>query len=247
MATKKESKSDAQENGRKVIVSKNGPYLVSGNIPLDKEIIVTDKNGVPTGWEKSDRFPDKENYALCRCGQSKIKPYCDGTHARAGFDGTETASREPYAYQAAEIEGPGLNMTDAQDLCAGLQFCHRAGGVWGLVEKTDDPEARKIVTEVTGNCASGRLVAWDRESGEPIEPRLEKSISVVEDPGKGVSGPIWVKGCIPVESADGKKYEPRNRVSLCRCGRSSNKPYCDGTHISAGFSDGDKSLDRGAD
>jgi CDGSH-type Zn-finger protein len=242
-ATRKESKSGTSSAGRKIVVSKNGPYLVSGNVPLAKEIIITDNDGTPAEWEKGDPFPDQENYALCRCGGSKSKPYCDGTHARIGFNGTETASRKPYLDQAEEFEGPGLNMTDARDLCAGLQFCHRAGGVWGLVEETDDPKIRKIVTEVTGNCASGRLVACKKDSGKPIEPRLEQSIGIVEDPGKGVSGPISVKGGIPVEAADGTEYEVRNRVTLCRCGRSSNKPFCNGTHISIGFSDGDKSIE----
>ena len=43
-------------------------------------------------------------------------------------------------------------------------------------------------------------------------------------------GPIWVRGGIPVASADGKTYEVRNRLTLCRCGRSANKPFCDGSH-----------------
>ncbi|MCJ7713336.1 CDGSH iron-sulfur domain-containing protein, partial [Candidatus Bathyarchaeota archaeon] len=57
-----------------------------------------------------------------------------------------------------------------------------------------------------------------------------------------VSGPIWVKGGVIVESSDGTSYEVRNRQTLCRCGKSENKPFCDGTHIKAGFNDGDKSL-----
>lgn len=50
-------------------------------------------------------------------------------------------------------------------------------------------------------------------------------------------GPLWVRGGIPVESSDGATYEVRNRVTLCRCGRSSNKPFCDGTHKGVGFRD----------
>ncbi len=41
-----------------------------------------------------------------------------------------------------------------------------------------------------------------------------------------------------VKSATGKTYERRNRVTLCRCGRSVNKPFCDGSHLP--FRDGDK-------
>jgi hypothetical protein len=89
-----------------------------------------------------------------------------------------------------------------------------------------------------GNCPSGRLVAWDRESGEAVEPDWPQSIGLVEDPSKGVSGPLWVRGGIQVEGADGQSYEVRNRQTLCRCGHSGNKPFCDGSHMAIGFQDG---------
>jgi CDGSH-type Zn-finger protein len=53
-----------------------------------------------------------------------------------------------------------------------------------------------------------------------------------------------VKGGVAVESADGEAYEARNRVTLCRCGRSNNKPFCDGTHVDVRFNDGDESLKK---
>jgi hypothetical protein len=82
-----------------------------------------------------------------------------------------------------------------------------------------------------GDCPSGRLVAWDKQAGQPVEPALSPSIGLVQDPTKGVSGPLWVRGGIAVESADGEVYEARNRQTLCRCGASRNKPFCDGSHI----------------
>jgi CDGSH-type Zn-finger protein len=54
---------------------------------------------------------------------------------------------------------------------------------------------------------------------------------VTENPPGGAEGPLWVKGGIPVEAADGFEYEKRNRVTLCRCGRSGHKPFCDGSHL----------------
>jgi CDGSH-type Zn-finger protein len=51
-------------------------------------------------------------------------------------------------------------------------------------------------------------------------------------------GPLLVRGGIPVESEDGRPYEVRNRVTLCRCGHSRNKPFCDGTHDQIGFREG---------
>jgi hypothetical protein len=81
------------------------------------------------------------------------------------------------------------------------------------------------------------LVTWDLTSREAIEPEFPPSIALVEDPHQGVSGPLWVRGGIEVIAADGTPYELRNRVTLCRCGQSNNKPFCDGTHASVGFSD----------
>jgi hypothetical protein len=56
-------------------------------------------------------------------------------------------------------------------------------------------------------------VVWDKK-GRTIEPKFERSIGLVEDPQEGMRGPIWVRGGIPVESADGSTYEIRNRVQI---------------------------------
>jgi CDGSH-type Zn-finger protein len=225
----------------KVTVTKNGPYIVSGKLPLAKEIIVVGKEGEPETWKTGEKYPLEENCALCRCGASKNKPYCDGTHIKRHFDGKETASRLLYFEQAEKTVGPALQLTDAESLCAAARFCHRGEGTWNLVEKSDDAKAKQIVIESACNCPSGRLVVWDK-AGNPMEPKLEPSIGIVEDPQKKVSGPLRLKGNIPLESADGTMYELRNRVTLCRCGKSGNKPFCDGKHIKAKFSDGDESL-----
>jgi hypothetical protein len=71
----------------------------------------------------------------------------------------------------------------------------------------------------------------DRETGKTIEPDLEKSIVIIEYPPRGEHGPLWVRGGIPVISADGEPYEVRNRVALCRCGKTQNQPFCDGSHV----------------
>jgi CDGSH-type Zn-finger protein len=216
----------------KIKISKNGPYLVSGGIPLSEQIICIDSEGQCHGWREGKKYPSQENYALCRCGHSQRKPFCDGTHMKIHFDGTETASRQPYLEQANEIDGPGLKLTDAQDFCASARFCHRAGGIWKLTKQSDDPEDKQKAIEEAGDCPSGRLVVWEK-NGEAIEPKFEPSIGLVEDTQAGVMGPIWVRGGIPIESADGTTYEIRHLVTLCRCGKSANKPFCDGSHLSS--------------
>ena len=99
-----------------------------------------------------------------------------------------------------------------------------------LVPKSNDPQARKIACEETRDCPSGRLIVEDKVSKELIESKVAQSIAALEDPAVGVNGPLWVKGGIPIESASGKKYRIRNRVTLCRCGKSANKPFCDSSH-----------------
>jgi CDGSH-type Zn-finger protein len=220
-----------------VVVSKNGPYLVTGGVPLARQTIITDREGGSEEWRESDPFPAQASYALCRCGHSHNKPFCDGTHNKVRFDGTETASRAPYREQAQLLEGPELALSDAQGLCAFARFCDPNGQVWSQVQGTQDPEVRAMFVRQVNNCPSGRLVAWDRASGQAIEHRLSVSIGVVEDPSQEVSGPLWLRGGIPVQSADGFAYEVRNRQTLCRCGASKNKPFCDGSHATVKFRD----------
>jgi CDGSH-type Zn-finger protein len=229
MTSKKENANGTPKDVLKIKVSKNGPYLISGDIPILKQIITLDSEGTPIEWRAGTEYPSQK-CALCRCGQSKNKPFCDGTHLKVGFDGTETASQESYLNQPEEINGPAIKLIDVQELCASARFCHRAGGIWNLVPQSGDPETRRIVLEEAGDCPSGRLMVWGKKTKKTIEPEFEKSIGLIEDPAVGVSGPIWVRGGIPVESADGKTYKVRNRVTLCRCGKSSNKPFCDSSH-----------------
>jgi CDGSH-type Zn-finger protein len=220
----------------KITIAKDGPYLVSGGVPLAKQHIVTNDRGESIEWREGESFPERDSYALCRCGQSGKKPFCDGTHKKVGFDGTETASRAPYAAQAKRYDGPEMSLLDAEPLCAFARFCDPEGQVWNLVQQTDQPRARQLVVHEAGHCPGGRLTALSK-AGQALEPQLQPSIGLVEDTARGESGPIWVRGGIPVQSADGTTYEVRNRVTLCRCGASSNKPFCDGSHASIHFND----------
>ena len=174
---------------------------------------------------------------LCRCGHSGNKPFCDETHADIGFDGAETADNTPYMDQAETFDGPTMVLTDAESFCAFARFCDPDGQVWDLIRETDKQDARDKVRHRLGHCPSGRLIAWEKAENAPLEPQFQPSLGLVKDPQMEVSGPIWVRGGIAVEGADGTRYEVRNRVTLCRCGGSGNKPFCDGTHASIKFKD----------
>ncbi len=215
----------------KITVSKNGPYIVTGGIPLSQQEICNDDEGYCRTWREVKRYPMQEQYALCRCGQSKNKPFCDGTHLKVNFNGTETAGNEPYLHHLRFIRGQELELADYEGLCVHARFCMRAGGIWSLTERSGDTNAKNTAIEEACNCPSGRLVVKDRKTGRVIEPELEKSIVVIENPARGEQGPLWVRGGIPVISGDGKRYTVRNRLTLCRCGKSRNKPFCDGSHI----------------
>src|SRR5271169_409949 len=216
--------------GAKIEVTKDGPYLVSGGLPLGEQWIETNAEGESLDYREGKTYPPAQQYALCRCGHSGNKPFCDGTHKKVSFDGAETASRVPYIERAQTIEGPTMLLTDVENLCAFARFCDPKGQVWNLVQQADSPKTRKLVEHEAGHCPSGRLVVWDRATGEAIEPKFEPSIGLIEDTAKKISGPIWVRGGIPVVSVDGETYEVRNRITLCRCSRSANKPFCDGSH-----------------
>src|SRR5271156_2591120 len=127
----------------RVVVTKDGPYLVSGDVPLSKRTIVTDEEGGSEAWEESAPFKSQKAYALCRCGHSKSKPFCDGAHTKVGFDGTETAGREPYLKTVNAIEGATMFLADAEYLCAFGRFCDPTGKVWAQVVQSDDPALRE--------------------------------------------------------------------------------------------------------
>lgn len=218
----------------KIKILRDGPYIVSGNIPLSEKIIIQ-KNEVNEYKEGRD-LPQSEEYALCRCGQSKTAPFCDGSHIKTGFIGTETASKDNYEDRAELLKGPGIDLLD-DNRCAFARFCHKEDGrVWELTLSSDDPKYKEEAIEAACDCPAGRLVALDK-TGKVIEPDYDSSIQITQDPEKESSAGIFVKGNIPIESSDGQTYEIRNRVALCRCGKSENKPFCDARHVKIKFSD----------
>ncbi|WKY44289.1 CDGSH iron-sulfur domain-containing protein [Eubacteriaceae bacterium ES2] len=219
----------------KIIILADGPYLVQGGIRLSEKII-RKKDGSYV-LEEGRTLPQRERYSLCRCGHSKNPPFCDGQHGNCAFDGQETASMDAFADRADKLEGPDLILLD-DHRCALARFCHRkSGSAWELVKKSDDAFLKSEAIRAAVECPAGRLVAVDK-NGQAYEDQAEPEIIILQDPEKKVSGGIFVKGRIEVVAASGKSYEIRERITLCRCGKSTNKPFCDAKHIREGFCDG---------
>ena len=215
-------------------ITKNGPYMVFGVSEIAEKVILGDSKGISVEYGDGEVFEVKsDQVALCRCGHSKNAPFCDGAHAVAGFDGAETASFEPLRIGAEAIEGPNLTLLDNENFCAYARFCDAKGRIWNLVQVGDKNTDKQAIKE-SNLCPAGRFIIYDRE-GNVIEEKLSASIGVIEDSILKISGPLWVKGNIRVESESGKSYEIRMKQTLCRCGESSNKPFCNGAHASMKF------------
>ena len=211
-------------------VSEDGPYVVSAGVPLRRRSPVTSERGEPVAWRSGEVLADgsdPDGYALCRCGGSSDKPFCDGTHAD-GFDGAEAAPTDAYADRARDYPGTGADVHDDRGICSHAGFCAtKARNVWKMTQQSDDTDVRSQMVAMVERCPSGALT-WSAD-GEAVEPAVPVQVSVVPD------GPLVVTGAPVVSRADGQPIESRNRMALCRCGRSSIKPLCDGTHQKVGF------------
>lgn len=220
---------------QKIRIIKDGPYRVTGAVPL-RERIITKSGQTEVVFQEGRILPQNEAYSLCRCGKSRKAPFCDGTHRAINFDGTETASRKPFAERASRICGPTMDVLD-DGRCAFARFCHSDRGKIGrLIRSPEGPEDDAAALKCVQECPAGRLVAYDKD-GHELEPELEPEIALVKDPENAVCGPIYVQGRIPLEAADGTLYEVRNRYTLCRCGTSGIKPFCDARHVAAKFTE----------
>lgn len=155
---------------------------------MEEKIIISGKDG--NEYKNGRLLPQAEQYALCRCGRSKHKPFCDRQHYKIHFDGSETASREPFLNQAVTYAGPEIELKDVEELCAFSRFCHLKGSnVWKL---TEGPDSMEDAIKAACDCPAGRLVVWDKKTGQSIEPAYQPSIVLLQDPSRNCSGPIWV-------------------------------------------------------
>jgi CDGSH-type Zn-finger protein len=206
-------------NAKPTITCKNdGPYVVSG---LDD---LRDPNG------KS--IPTKPTVALCRCGRSSSKPFCDGTHTKIGFDDTKQPDRVPD--RCKTYTGKDIAIHDNRALCAHAGICTDSlSAVWRMHQSPwIDPDAADVtaIIDIIRKCPSGALsytitgVKQHDPSGAPVIQATK-------------NGPYKVTGGVELEGQEWGDGASQENFTLCRCGASKNKPFCDGAHWDAEFRD----------
>jgi CDGSH-type Zn-finger protein len=196
--------------------AENGPYLVKN--------VKTFKNS------KDEPIETKETMALCRCGTSNDKPFCDGTHSSINFSGENLNKEEA---TTDNYEGKEITIHDNRKICAHAAICtDKLNSVFKYgQEPWIDPDGAK--TEETINtikeCPSGAL-SYTINDGEHKDQQRSPSIKICKN------GPYAVEGNIKINSRQDKGAS-KKRYTLCRCGASKNKPFCDGAHWKVKFED----------
>lgn len=205
----------------------------------DTPIVVARENGpLIVKHLKTFKMPDgstaeaKPLIALCRCGHSKNKPYCDGSHSDAGFDGSaqDVAERDKVYTYAGNAETVHYNKL----LCSHAGECVKhASNIFNPKNKPwvapNEGTLEQIKTVVTA-CPSGALSYSTADRGRDALCSDEVEITVE------ANGPFRVKN-VPIEAAYWADGQSVREYVLCRCGLSKNKPFCDGSHVDEGWSE----------
>jgi CDGSH-type Zn-finger protein len=172
--------------------------------------------------------------ALCRCGGSAIKPYCDGTHARIGFSSAKLETRTPD--KLVDYVGKDITIHDNRGTCCHSGNCtdHLSSVFKQHVDPWIDPNGAnaEAIVDVVRQCPSGALSYTYQGTDYQGEDR-DQAVYVSKD------GPYHVQGAIELERETRNQGALLEHYALCRCGHSKNKPFCDGSHWYANFKDED--------
>lgn len=220
------SRSSSLANRPKIMPVPNGPlYLIDSQTPEKVE------NLQNSGGEPIYRIA---SVALCRCGGSKNKPFCDGTHGPSGFS-SENNNPPQNADKRKDYVGKQIIVHDNRRICSHSAVCIRnLASVFRSGERpwvNADGATVEAVIETVKKCPSGAL----SYSVDGIEHRDQDRKPLVT---VGKKGPYLVEGAIELLEVDNWGYgASKEHYTLCRCGASNNKPFCDGTHIAVKFDD----------
>ena len=177
-------------------------------------------------------LPVQPTTALCRCGASKNKPYCDGTHTVINFSGEKEPDR--VADRVKDYVGRLITIHDNRGVCSHDGACTRNSPTVFILGRKPwiDPDGAPVeeIVKTIERCPSGALsysLEGKRYQGLDRGPAIKVS----------KHGPLKVVGHIELKDDQDSKPQIAEHYTLCRCGLSKNKPFCDGTHIAEDFKD----------
>ena len=201
-----------------VVFTKYSPYLV-----VDLENF-KDADGNPLQIQPV--------MSLCRCGKSAQKPYCDGSHFKIGFVGEKTPKRTPD--RVKNYPGRDITIHDNRGVCAHDASCTiLLPAVFDISKRpwiNPDGASVKEIIETVEKCPSGAL---SYTIGSRRYQDLERKPAITA----AKNGPLHLTGGIRMKDDQRNKPESKEHCTLCRCGESENKPFCDGTHRDINFDD----------
>ena len=195
----------------KVTCLKDGPLLFEGFKVI--------KNA------KGEDVEVRAKAALCRCGESNNKPFCDGTHATVGFTDEKSNDRRPD--KRDNHVGKEITVHDNRGICAHSGFCTDSlKSVFRIgKEPFVDPDgaSKDEIIAAINKCPSGAL-SYTLSGKEHVFS--EDSVSVFVAP----NGPYAIQGKVEMVDTEWGQGAFKEKFDLCRCGNSKNKPFCDGSH-----------------
>jgi len=196
----------------------DGPYLVR-----DLALLAN---------SKGEAIACKPVMALCRCGGSATKPFCDGTHKKNGFSGAKQAPASPAKRDT--YRGKSITIHDDRAICAHSARCtDELAAVFQYgSEPWIDPDgaSAQAVIEAIRKCPSGAL-SYSIDGLEAAPLKRDAGITVMKD------GPYAVVGAMTLTGQESGAMASSECYTLCRCGASKNKPFCDGSHWAVEFRD----------
>ena len=195
----------------------DGPYLVSG---------------LKNFANQNGQIETKATMALCRCGGSANKPFCDGTHAKIGFSSYNIEGGIEDKWD--DYQGMKITIHDNRSICAHAGRCTDGlAEVFRLKEEPwihpDAASANEVIATIQ-ECPSGAL-SYSVDDVEHRDRNGEPTVFVAPNGPYVVTGGPELPNTIQVEGASTEHF------TICRCGGSKNKPFCDGTHWSNNFTD----------
>ncbi|MDY0362320.1 MAG: CDGSH iron-sulfur domain-containing protein [Desulforegulaceae bacterium] len=182
---------------------------------------------IEEAFDSSGKKVELEKVAsICRCGKSKYKPNCDGSHCNEAFANEKDDDR--ISDKVKDYVGENIIIHDNRGICCHDGSCTKfLPEVFKMNERPwidpDGASPGKII-EVIQKCPSGALsFTLGTKRYKEFGQKTEKVIFIEE-------GPIQVEGGIEFLDYSGSAPECSEHYTLCRCSKSKNKPFCDGSH-----------------